>query len=105
MNNKAILTAGCLTLLFSVPVWAQTTSADVPAVAKTQQQSEAISRKQNDLVVKKHADGSESVDLKGRFQMYSVVKVVNGELVYSCQNHDHLDPNHSHTTDEQRGVK
>ncbi|WP_223788235.1 hypothetical protein [Marinicella meishanensis] len=92
-----ILLAGSLGLAaLTTQVSAQTTQTDKPTEPKTQLELDAINQSQQGLEVVRHADGSESVDLKGRFQMFSVAKVVNGEIVYSCQNHDQLGPDHQH---------
>jgi len=78
-------------------------------VEKSQQELDAISQAQVGLEVVTHADGSSSLDLKGRFQMYSTAKMVDGKIVYSCQGHDHIKSNepdlHETKTAVERGVQ
>jgi len=74
-------------------------------IEKSQQELDAISQSQQGLEVKTHADGSSSIDLKGRFQMYSVAKMVDGKIVYSCQDHEHIKSNGPHQHETKTAVK
>ncbi len=80
-----------------------------PVVERTQQELDAMNQSQQGLEVKYHADGSRSVDLKGRFQMTSVAHIVDGKVIYSCQDHEHAeltDPHqHTNQTAIERGVQ
>ena len=76
-----------------------------PVIEPTQQELDAINQSQQGLEVIVHADGSSSVDLKGRFQMYSVAKMVDGKIVYSCQGHDHIKANEPHQHETKTAVE
>ncbi len=110
MINNSFIKLGLMGLVvMSSQVGAQTTKADKPIAPQSQQEADAVTRSQDGFEIVRNSDGSESVDLKGRFQMYSVAKVVNGKVVYSCHNHDKLPANHSHEPMtqklEKRGVR
>ncbi len=105
VKNKFIKYGLISLAVLSFQLGAQTTKSDQPITPKSQQEIDAVNQSQANFEVVKHSDGSESVDLKGRFQMYSVAKVVNGEVVYSCQNHDQLGPNHSHAQTKSPAAK
>ncbi len=86
-NNKYLKPASMIALLtMGTCTWADNKAA---VVEKTQQEIDAINQSQQGLEIKTHADGSRSVDLKGRFQMYSMAHMVDGQIVYSCQDHEH----------------
>ena len=59
-------------------------------VKPTAAEQNAINQSDEGLVVVRHADGSEMVDLQGRFQMYSKVVMVDGKAYYTCNNHPGL---------------
>ncbi|WP_395374338.1 hypothetical protein [Marinicella sp. W31] len=59
-------------------------------VKPTAAEQNAINQSDEGLVVQRNADGSEMVDLQGRFQMYSKVLMVDGKAYYTCNTHPGL---------------
>lgn len=62
----------------------------VHSVEATEKQLNALNQSEEGLIIKKTADGGEMVDLKGRFQMYTKVVMVDGSPYYTCQSHPGL---------------
>lgn len=85
-NNYLKPTTIMALLILGTCTWADNKAV---IVEKTQQEIDAVNQSQQGLEVKIHADGSRSVDLKGRFQMYSMAHIVDGQIVYSCKDHEH----------------
>ena len=73
-----------------------------------QKENAMISQSDEGLVIEKLASGADKVDLKGRYQMFSKIKVVNGKQVFICNEHsgaDHAAHNKFDLTKVQSGER
>ena len=92
MKAQKSLKAGVLFgILFSV-----NSNASEPLTEQekiTLKELEKVNHKQDDLVIEKLANGTEMINLKGRFQMLSKAKKNANTIHYQCGNHEHHDKN------------
>ncbi len=82
-------------LMFSSMTFAET--EELSQLEIKQKTDALMNQSQEGLELKVLNDGTEYVDLHGRFQMFSKVKIVDGKKVFVCNTHPNVDmKNHSH---------
>lgn len=100
MHIKKILSTTIATLMLVSSLAAAAT--DEQSQEQTQLQIEQkttalVNQSSQDLVTKVLDDGTEYVDLEGRFQMYSKIQIIDGKQVFICNDNPNIDHStHTH---------
>ncbi|MFK8012485.1 MAG: hypothetical protein AB8B80_10615 [Marinicellaceae bacterium] len=93
--KKSHLAIVTVLLVFSSMTLAET--KELTQLEIKQKTDALMNQSQEGLELKVLSDGTEYVDLQGRFQMFSKVKIVDGKKVFVCNTHPTVDmTNHTH---------
>ena len=90
-------------LLLSLSCNASNATDEESELAIQEKTSKMINQSDEGLEVKVLEDGTEYMDLKGRFQMYSKIKIVDGKQVFVCDDNPEIDhEGHTHLSKQNK---